>query len=104
MFHKARGAVMARNRNWLESVQAYLQDIIESGERISRTEVLPLAVRLYWAGQAVAAGRVLAYMLNDEALSERTIEFWRYAGELVRELNHVEWEWKQAQAGAQAQV
>ena len=93
---------MARNRSQLEAVQAYLEDIWESGTRISRIEVLPLAHRVYWAGQAVAAGRVLAYMLDDEELSERTLEFWKYAGELLRELNHVEWEWKRAQEGAQA--
>ena len=91
---------MARNRNL--ALQDYLQDIMETGERLAKTENLPLAVRLYWSGQAVAAGRVLAYMLDDGALNERTLEFWRYARELLRELNHVEWEWKRAQEGAQA--
>jgi hypothetical protein len=91
---------MARNRNQL-AAEAYLQDIMETGERLAGTENLPLAVRLYWAGQAVAAGRVLAYMLDDEELSERTLEFWEYARGLLRELNHVEWE---AQKQAQAQV
>jgi hypothetical protein len=73
---------MARNRNQLESVQAYLLDIIESGERISRIEVLPLAQRVYWAGQAVAAGQVLAYMLDDEGMSERTNAIW--SGSTIR--------------------
>jgi hypothetical protein len=89
---------MARNRNRLAAVRAYLQEIWELGERIAKTENASLALRLYWAGQAVAAGRVLECLLDDEGFSERLWEIWRCAGVLERELLQLEREREQAQA------
>jgi hypothetical protein len=74
----------------LSRVAQYLEEIMEEGERIMRRDALPLAHRAYWAGQAVAAGRVLAYLLDDEKVSERTWEIWKYASELRRVLIDIE--------------
>jgi hypothetical protein len=89
------GAAMVRYR--LAAVRDHLREIWELGERLAKAENLPLSERLYWAGQAVAAGKVLECLLDDNGFSGRLWEFWRYAGGLERELKQLEREREQGQ-------
>jgi hypothetical protein len=73
-----------------EEIVRYLEEIMKEGERLSRNKALPLVSRVYWAGRAIAAGQVLARLLNDARIGYWVEEIREHASEMIGELMWLE--------------
>jgi len=74
----------------VEEIVRYLEEIMEEGERWSRNKALPLVSRVYWAGRAIAAGQVLARLLNDARIGYWVEEIREHASSMIGKLIKLE--------------